>query len=133
MTYLLDTCTVSDLFKKDPTTLGHFKRIMPSELSISSITIMEIEYGLKLNTAREEKIRPVWQAFLKEIQVFSFDEEEALCTAFLRAHLKKHMIGAYDCMIAGTALAHDLCVITSNMREFARLTDFIKIENWRTL
>lgn len=131
MKYLLDTCTVSDLFKKHCITLEHFKRVAPGDLSISTITIMEIEYGLKLNAAREEKIRAFWQAFLDEIHVVPFDNDEAICTGLLRVRLKSQMIGVYDCMIAGTALAHGLCVVTSNMREFSRLSDLIKLENWR--
>ncbi len=132
MKYLLDTCTISDLFKKHHATLERFKRVVPADLSISSITIMEIEYGLKLNAAREEKIRILWQDFLNEIDILPFDNDEAVCTGFLRVHLKNQMIGAYDCMIAGTALVHGLCVVTSNVREFSRLSDLIKLENWRS-
>jgi tRNA(fMet)-specific endonuclease VapC len=130
MKYLLDTCTVSDLFKRDVITLEHFKNVAPADLSLSSITVMEIEYGLKLNPSREQKIRPFWHSLLDEIHVFSFDYEEARCASMVRVHLRNQMIGAYDCMIAGTALAHGLCVVTSNIREFTRLEE-LTLENWR--
>ena len=109
----------------------HLKNVSQTDIAISSITVMEIEYGLKLNEARSAKIGPLWEALLEEVYVFPFKEKEAVSTAFLRTHLKKQIIGAYDVMIAGTALAHDLCIVTSNMREFGRLHSFISVEDWR--
>ena len=41
-------------------------------------------------------------------------------------------IGAYDLLIAATALQHSLIMITSNQREFERV-DNLQIENWREL
>jgi tRNA(fMet)-specific endonuclease VapC len=131
MKYLLDTCVVSDLFRKVPATLAHFERVSPDAIAIPVITIVEIECGLKLSPEREGKIRPLWQAFLKEITVLPFSQEAAICSGIIRAKLKKQQIGSYDSLIAGTALVHDLIIVTSNMREFARLADMISIENWR--
>ena len=79
------------------------------DISISIITYTEIEYGLKLNQIRAEKIIPLWQNLLKEISIFPFQKEEALKTAELRSYLKNQPIGAYDILIAATALAHNVC------------------------
>lgn len=132
MKFLLDTCVISDFFKKDLITINHLQKVSQNDVSISAITVMEIEYGLKLNEVRAAKIIPLWQKLLEEIYVFSFQEEEAVSTSLLRSHLRRQIIGAYDVMIAGTALTHNLCLVTSNMREFGRLDQFIRIENWRT-
>lgn len=131
MKFLLDTCTVSDFFKQVPSTIKRFKQTSSRNLAISAITVMEIEYGLNINESRATKIRPLWDMFLEEIFVFPFREDEASSTALLRKHLRKQTIGAWDIMIAGTAFAHDLCIVTSNMSEFGRLDSLIKIENWR--
>lgn len=131
MKYLLDTCVVSDFFKKEPNTIRHFKKTSVNEIAISTMTISEIEYGLKLRPEREIKLRPIWDAFLEEIAVLPFDSQEALCAAILRARLKSNTIGAYDYIIAGTALAHNIILVTSNMREFVRLTGLINLEDWR--
>jgi tRNA(fMet)-specific endonuclease VapC len=40
-------------------------------------------------------------------------------------------IGPYDLMIAATALAHDLILVTNNTREFARVAG-LQIEDWQT-
>ena len=53
MNYLLDTCVVSDFFKKTPQVIAPFQQISPENIHISSITVMEIEYGLRFNAERE--------------------------------------------------------------------------------
>jgi tRNA(fMet)-specific endonuclease VapC len=131
MRYLLDTCVVSDFFKKLPNTIERFKQIPSNKLGVSTITIIEVEYGLQLNPERAAKLRPLWDALIVEIEVLPLDSQVALSTAILRAHLKSKMIGAYDCIIAGTALAHSMILVTSNMREFSRLENLISIEDWR--
>jgi tRNA(fMet)-specific endonuclease VapC len=85
MSYLLDTCVISDFFKKMPMTIEHFERVSPKQIHISSISVMEIEYGLKLNSEREKKIRPIWDALLKEIRILPFSEPCANATAIVRA------------------------------------------------
>lgn len=49
MKYLLDTCVVSDFVRGNAGVLHHIKNKLPALLAISSVTVMEIEYGLKLN------------------------------------------------------------------------------------
>jgi tRNA(fMet)-specific endonuclease VapC len=58
MNYLLDTCVVSDFFKKIPSVIENFKRLSPKQIHISAITVMEIEYGLNLHKEREKKNTP---------------------------------------------------------------------------
>jgi tRNA(fMet)-specific endonuclease VapC len=132
MSYLLDTCVISDFFKKMPITIEHFERVSPKQIHISSISVMEIEYGLKLNSEREKKIRPIWDALLKEIRILPFSEPCANATAIVRAILKTSglPIGPYDILLAGTAIAHDLVIVTSNLNEFKRISA-VSIENWR--
>ena len=55
MKYLLDTCVISDYVKGEPGTLKHIQRVKPSEIVISSITVMEIEFGLELDKIRAAK------------------------------------------------------------------------------
>lgn len=60
-------------------------------------------------------------------------EGAAEATAKARAILKRRgrPIGAYDILIAGTALAHDLTVVTANFREF-RQVEGLRVEDWRS-
>lgn len=133
MNYLLDTCVISDLFKKNPTVISHFEKLSPKQIHISTVTIMEIEYGLNLNSEREIKLRHLWNHLSTQIQILPLCQQCAISTAKIRSRLKEEGkgIGPYDCLIAGTALAHDLLMVTSNFKEFNRITE-LKIEDWRT-
>ncbi len=132
MTYLLDTCVISDLFRKMPSVIKHFEAISPGKIHVSSITVMEIEYGLRLNPEREKKIQPVWKSFLEIIHVISFSTQCACASASIRASLKVKglSIGPYDSLLAGTSLAHDMIMVTSNINEFNRVPKLI-VEDWR--
>lgn len=132
MNYLLDTCAVSDFLKKNPPTVEHFKNVSPLQMYVSTITVMEIEYGLRLNREREKKILPIWDSLSKNIQIVPFTEQCAKEAASIRALLKQdgRLIGPFDILIAGTAVANDLTVVTSNLKEFKRISGIL-IENWR--
>ena len=132
MNYLLDTCVIADFFKKIPSVIAHFEKSSPSELHISTVTVMEIEYGLKLYEDREKVIRPRWEALLQQIKVVSFCPQCAISTAAIRSKLKNSglPIGPYDSLLAGTALAHHMIMVTSNLKEFKRRSE-IEIEDWR--
>ncbi len=66
MRYLLDTCVVSDFVKGEPNTLKRLKAIAPSQIAISSITAMELRYGLvtqqieEIWAKREGALRPLF-------------------------------------------------------------------------
>ncbi len=132
MKYLLDTCVISDFVKGEAGVLTRLKSEKPKDLAISSVSLMEIEYGLALNAARTEKILPVINALLKMLTIIPYEPMDAKATALIRSHLKKQgkPIGPYDVMIAGCALSRQLLLVTSNAKEFNRVTG-LSLEDWR--
>ena len=132
MTYLLDTCTVSDFVKGQPNVLARVKAIPPSLIAVSALTRMEVDYGLALNNERARKLAPMLDAFFSTIATLPFDEADAKAAAAIRAALKTQgqPIGAYDVLIAGTALTRGLVVVTSNASEFKRVSG-LQVEDWR--
>ena len=132
MRYLLDTCTVSDFVKGQPNVLARLKATPPKMLGVSAITAMEVGYGLALNAERARKLAPVLQAFFSVVATVSFDQADAQAAAAIRAALKLQgqPIGAYDVLIAGTGLARGLVVVTSNVKEFNRVSG-LQVEDWR--
>jgi len=133
MRFLLDTCVLSDFAQGQRQTLERIKAAAPEDLAASAITQMEIEYGLLLNSKIARRLGPVMDAFFRTIRVLPYDEGAAEATAKARAILKRRgrPIGAYDILIAGTALAHDLTVVTSNFREF-RQVEGLRVEDRRS-
>jgi len=132
MKYLLDTCVISDFVKGNESVLIKIKQTPPDELAISTVTVMEIEYGLKLNPARAKKIQSVIEALLSSIHILPYSQQHAATTAEIRAGLKKQgtPIGPYDVMISATALYQNLIMVTSNNKEFQRITGLV-LEDWR--
>lgn len=132
MKYLLDTCSVSDFVKGQPGVLARVKATPPNLIAVSALTRMEVAYGLALNAERARKLAPVLQAFFSAIATLPFDEPDAQAAAAIRAALKTkgQPIGAYDVLIAGTALARGLVVVTSNVGEFQRIGG-LQVEDWR--
>lgn len=132
MKYLLDTCTVSDFVKGQPKILARIKATSPNLIAVSALTRMEVDYGLALNAERAKKLAPILDAFFSTIATLPFDEADAQAAAAIRAALKTQgqPIGAYDVLIAGTALARGLVVVTSNIGEFKRVSG-LHVEDWR--
>ena len=132
MKYLLDICTISDFVKGQASVMARIKSIPPNLIAVSSVSRMEVDYGLALNTERARKLVPVLEAFFSAIATLAFDEVDALAAAGIRAALKTRgqPIGAYDLLIAGTGLARGLVVVTANVGEFQRVGG-LQVENWR--
>jgi tRNA(fMet)-specific endonuclease VapC len=130
--YLLDTCVLSDFARGDTNTLHRIKLTSPEEIAVSSITAMEVEFGLVLNAQRARRLAPIMHALLQAVSILPYDVQDGRATASLRAALQKkgRPIGAYDALIAGCALARGLVLVTSNEREFSRVGG-LRIENWR--
>ena len=132
MKYLVDTCVISDFIKGEPGTLTQVNNIPPHQIAVSSVTVMELYYGVALEVSRTKKILPVIEIFLQSVVILPFREEDAKKAAQLRAYLKSKglPIGSYDILIAGTALNHQLTLVTANAKEFNRLPQ-LQLENWR--
>ena len=130
--YLLDTCTVSDFTKGESNTLIRLKQLSPLDVKISAITAHELRYGLLRSSQMRKATREAVLGFLNDVETIPFTNDEASVAARIRVDLQKagQPIGAYDLLIAATALANDFTLVTSNEREFVRVTD-LTIENWR--
>jgi tRNA(fMet)-specific endonuclease VapC len=132
MRYLLDTCVISDFIKGEPGTQARLKQTPPNDIAVSVITLMELRYGLLINPQRAQKIEPAISSFLASVTILAFSNAEAERAAQIRAILKAQgqPIGAYDVLIASTALQHSLLMVTANQREFDRVSG-LQTENWR--
>ncbi len=62
-------------------------------------------------------------SLLRYVDVLPFDIREAQIYADLFAQLRStgQTVGAFDLLIAATALAHNCSVVTLNLREFNRI------------
>ena len=133
MKFLLDTTVIGDFTRGIEPVLDRLKRTPKGDVAICTVTVMEIEYGLKLNPARARKIEPMIRSLLNDVRELPFAHEDAQAAAAVRAALAKRgtPIGPYDVMIGGTALRHGLTLVTSNGDEFERISG-LSVEDWRS-
>ena len=132
MKYLLDTTVISDFTRGHPAVMARLKALSHREAGISSVTTMEIEYGLRLNSARAQRISPMIEGLLEGLEVIPYGSAEARVTAVIRAALtaRGQPIGPYDALIGATAWCHGWVLVTSNASEFKRI-EGLWVEDWR--
>jgi tRNA(fMet)-specific endonuclease VapC len=132
MRYLLDTCAVSDFVKGEPKVLARVKATPPALIAVSTLTRMEVSFGLRLKPARARELAPVLEAFFVSITTLPFALVDAEAAAAIRSDLKAQgtPIGPYDALIGATALARGLTMVTSNIDEFERIGG-LRVEDWR--
>jgi tRNA(fMet)-specific endonuclease VapC len=129
---LLGANVLSDFVRGEPNVAARLKSEAPNVLSISVITELEVEYGLSRAPRLKPEIGAAMRALVDAVTVFSFEPEDARAAARLRASLAGHgnPIGAYDLLLAATALRRGLTLVTHNVREFARVSG-LGVQDWR--
>lgn len=133
MNYLLDTCVISDFIKGQQGVVQRLLSIPPDLITVSVISRMEVDYGLRLNEDRARKLKPKLDLFFETVHLIPFELPDALAAAKVRADLRKvgTPIGPFDLLLAGSALSRSLVMVTSNTGEFSRVRG-LKMEDWRT-
>jgi tRNA(fMet)-specific endonuclease VapC len=129
---LLDTNVLSDFARGEPAVMARLRQEAPAQLAVSVVTEMEVEYGLARNPGLAPRVREAMRLLLNTIPVLPFEREDARVAAQLRAslHSQGTPIGAYDLLLAASALRRGLKIVTHNAREFARIGG-LGIEDWR--
>ena len=98
-----------------------------SELAISRVTVMEIEYGLARQPAARTRFGEICAAFQRDVTVLDYSAPDAVQIGQLRAHLAGlgTPIGPFDLQLAGSALARRLTLVSNNTAEFIRVPGLI--------
>lgn len=134
MTFLLDTNAAIAVIKGAPAGVRARLRDALADgapVAVSSIALFELWFGVA-NSARREDNSARLKAFLSgNIQLLSFDDEDARVAGDVRATLKRAgtPIGPYDLLIAGQALRHAATLVTANVAEFGRVPG-LRWEDW---
>ena len=131
MIYMLDTNICIYIIKrKPPHVLDRFKKTEISQITISSITLSELLYGVSKSFRPEQNLMALTQ-FVAPIEILPYGGEAAQYYGNLRAHLEKQgaPIGSLDMLIAAHALSISGTLITNNEKAFNRVPS-LHIENW---
>jgi predicted nucleic acid-binding protein len=122
---LLDTCVLSELRKQrpHPKVLAWLEKNRKEEMFLSVITIGEIEAGIAKRRKTEPEFAAILDGWLDQV-VGDYDERILPITldiTRLWGNLDPASGNATDKLIAATAKAHGLKVVTRNRRHFEAL------------
>jgi tRNA(fMet)-specific endonuclease VapC len=129
---LLDTNTCIEVLRgRNAVLLARYANQPRSDIALSAIVRPELLTGALLS-AKPDENRRIAEAFCELFPCLAFDSQVADIHAECHARLRRagNIIGAKDLMIAATALAHKLTVITHNTDEFQRITE-LDVEDWQ--
>jgi tRNA(fMet)-specific endonuclease VapC len=124
--YLLDTNACIAIINGEPATVRARMRKVSAggaHVLVSSVAVFELWYGVGKST-RQEFNRKRLETFLAgPILVLPFEDADARAAGSARAILEAvgKPIGAYDVLMAGQALRHQLTLVTANVSEFSRV------------
>lgn len=131
--YLLDTnACIRILNGSSARLVARLRSHAPADLRVSSITRAELLFGARRSARVADNLR-LLRSFFAPLVSLPFDDVCAEHYGSLRASLASsgRPIGPNDLLVAATALAHDLTLVTHNVREFSRVAG-LALEDWET-
>jgi tRNA(fMet)-specific endonuclease VapC len=129
--YLLDTNACIQLLNRGSSAVvSRLQAEDPSEIHLSTVTRAELLYGARHSTKVAANLL-LLEKFFRPFLSLPFDDRCAEHYASIRAELAAQgtPIGPHDLMIAATARAYDLTLVTHNTREFSRVVG-LRVEDW---
>ena len=128
MSYLIDTCVLSEFVKKKPNeqVVKWFNQQQPEQLFVSSIAIAEIKKGLyKIRAAQPERYKTLTQwlnkleiKFTGRVLPLTDDVLDDWAEISAYAELQGQKLATMDSLIAATARRHKLVLVTRNIEDF---------------
>ena len=128
---MLDTNICMYAMKNKPEhVLQRLKKELNSGVCISSITLAELEYGMK-HSSNPAKNEQALLRFLIPLSILPFGAAAASEYGEIRSYLQDRgtPIGPLDMLIAAHARSEDMILVTNNVREFERVPNLV-VENW---
>lgn len=126
MSYLIDTCCISELVKKkpNPTVVNWFAERDELSMYLSVITFGELKKGIeKLPDSKKKRVLNTWvkedlnQRFKNRVIIIDMEVVNKWGEILAKSEKSGKPLPAIDSLIAATALVHDLTVVTRNTQD----------------
>ena len=130
MRIILDTNTCIYALKLRGRVAERLREHSPDEIGVAIFTVAELWFGAR-KSVRPQATRREIDAFLAPLAIVPFDPSAAEAYADIRFELERagRRIGERDLLIASTARARGLTVVTHNVSEFRRVPHLV-VEDW---
>lgn len=131
MKYLIDTNTIIRFLNgRAPNVRAKMSSVSPTDLAVSTIVVAKLRYGAA-KSVKPAKPIAVQDQLLALVNIISFDGQAAERYGTIRVALERlgTPVGANDLLIAATAMANRLTLVTHNTGEFGRVVG-LAIEDW---
>jgi tRNA(fMet)-specific endonuclease VapC len=102
-----------------------------AEVFVSTVAAFELWYGVAKSSRQLGNTQQLEAFFAGWASLLPFDEEDARAAGRIRAETEAlgRPVGAYDILIAGQALHHEMTLVTANARDFGRIKNLLW-EDW---
>lgn len=129
--YLLDTKACIRILRGSSAALvARLSQHAPQEICLCSIVKAELVYGAYRSVRPAENMRLLGR-FFEPYESLPFDDRCSDAYGRIRSDLERArmIIGPNDLIIAATAVANQVTLVSANTREFVRVTG-LALENW---
>jgi len=121
--YLVDANILSEATKPDPDDrVVDWLRDHERAIAVDPVILGEVQFGILLlaRGAKRARLETWFEQGVRRVECLAWDAPVGLRWAELLASLRKRgrPMSVKDSLIAATALAHDLTVVTLNRRDF---------------
>lgn len=129
--YLLDTnACIRVLNNSSPHLVDRIRQHSPTDILLCSIVKAELMYGAYHSSLAADNLR-LLNRFFGPFVSMPFDDSCVDVYGRIRSDLARigKPIGPNDLLIAATAVANELTLVTANSKEFGRVAG-LSMENW---
>lgn len=131
MKFLLDSNVLAAALKGRLPVVLKLSQLKPSDVAVSAVSRMEAEAALRGQLRAQARYARLLKEFLANVKVLPFDALETQQAVSLAAYAQQtgERLGAYDLLVAATALAHQLTLVTDRPQAFAHVPN-LDVVNW---
>jgi len=130
MRYLLDTNIPVSFFRGKKRVIEKLEEVINEGVGLSTVSLGELYHGVYKTSQVKQKRKEIEQ-FIKVLKILVLDRTVASEYGRLMAGLEKKgvKLAGMDVLIAATAKANKLTILTEDRKHFVRLRNFgIKVE-----
>jgi len=128
--FVLDTGTVVDVLRGRSDVAARLAAFSPDDVAVTAMTVAELHYGARRSAEPTRNLAEV-ERLLAAVRILPFGRRAATTHAAVREATRRQPIGPNDLVVAAIAITVGATLVTSNVREFARVPG-LRVESWRS-